>query len=142
MGEGRGGAEQYALLVASLYARRSRPVTKRSGRLEHRPRLLFSVLRAELISRFSRNRKVRCDGAKPVCFNCSKRDPAVEACDYDAAPKRRGQDKVPGSRTRSAVGQRAPRRAQVADNLEDSGQHPAHGHSPRVNLEVSIATSS
>ncbi|PIL35204.1 transcription factor [Ganoderma sinense ZZ0214-1] len=28
----------------------------------------------------------------------SKRDPTVEACDYDAAPKRRGRDKVPGSR--------------------------------------------
>lgn len=66
----------------------------------------------------SRNRKVRCDGAKPVCFNCRRRDPTIVVCNYDQAPKRRGQDKVPGTRIRSSAGSRKPRpsrRTQVED---------------------------
>jgi hypothetical protein len=46
----------------------------------------------------SRGRKIRCDGAKPVCFHCSQRDGAE--CTYDALPKRRGPDRVQGARTR------------------------------------------
>ncbi|TFK85475.1 hypothetical protein K466DRAFT_552028 [Polyporus arcularius HHB13444] len=46
-----------------------------------------------------RNRKVRCDGNKPECFNCTKRaDPNLGQCSYDAAPRRRGKDRTPGSR--------------------------------------------
>ncbi|KAI0642505.1 hypothetical protein C8Q79DRAFT_916852 [Trametes meyenii] len=46
-----------------------------------------------------RGRKVRCDGAKPECFNCSRRtDLATDPCNYDAAPRRRGKDRTPGSR--------------------------------------------
>ncbi|KAI0720844.1 hypothetical protein C8T65DRAFT_692713 [Cerioporus squamosus] len=46
-----------------------------------------------------RNRKVRCDGTKPECFNCTKRaDPTLGQCSYDAAPRRRGKDRTPGSR--------------------------------------------
>ncbi|KAI0640744.1 hypothetical protein C8Q79DRAFT_438191 [Trametes meyenii] len=52
-----------------------------------------------------RHRKLRCDGARPVCFNCQK---AAAMCQYDPTPKRRGQDKAP--RTRSAVGTRQPRK--------------------------------
>ena len=48
-----------------------------------------------------RNRKIRCDGAKPVCHNCTKRSSSSEdACSYDAMPKRRGPDKLPGARQR------------------------------------------
>lgn len=59
----------------------------------------FSLLR-----RPSRTRKIRCDGARPVCLHCSRRaatgtDDGV-LCSYDAAPKRRGPDKNPGSRQR------------------------------------------
>ncbi|KAI0718231.1 hypothetical protein C8T65DRAFT_95798 [Cerioporus squamosus] len=54
-----------------------------------------------------RSRKVRCNGAKPVCHNCHQRDPGIQACNYDAAPKRRGHDKMPGSRARSAGESRA-----------------------------------
>ena len=47
----------------------------------------------------SRARKIKCDGAKPVCHNCTHRSSsAVEGilpgCNYDAAPKRRGPDVV------------------------------------------------
>ncbi|KAI0630960.1 hypothetical protein C8Q77DRAFT_1130283 [Trametes polyzona] len=46
-----------------------------------------------------RSRKVRCDGGKPECFNCSKRyDSATDPCSYDSAPRRRGKDRTPGSR--------------------------------------------
>ncbi|KAI6030940.1 hypothetical protein F5J12DRAFT_804084 [Pisolithus orientalis] len=47
-----------------------------------------------------RTRKIRCDGAKPACHNCTRRAKADDECTYDAAPKRRGPDKVPGARQR------------------------------------------
>ena len=49
---------------------------------------------------FSRTRKIRCDGAKPACYNCSRRIIGQSECDYDATPKRRGPDRVPGRRHR------------------------------------------
>ncbi|KAI0822889.1 hypothetical protein BC628DRAFT_1326213 [Trametes gibbosa] len=46
-----------------------------------------------------RNRKVRCDGVKPECHNCSRRtDLDGERCSYDSAPRRRGKDRTPGGR--------------------------------------------
>ncbi|OJT03182.1 hypothetical protein TRAPUB_6230 [Trametes pubescens] len=46
-----------------------------------------------------RNRKVRCDGGKPECFNCSHRtDANLEPCSYDPTPRRRGKDRTAGSR--------------------------------------------
>ncbi|KAI0655926.1 hypothetical protein C8Q70DRAFT_1016334 [Cubamyces menziesii] len=37
-----------------------------------------------------RARKIRCDGAKPVCFQCQKRPSESGACTYDTAPNRKG----------------------------------------------------
>jgi hypothetical protein len=83
----------------------------------------------------SRTRKIRCDGAKPVCHNCYRRQAPASAssvdttslvnitssptsatspthadlmgpCCYDSAPKRRGPDKKPGSRQRISHAQR------------------------------------
>lgn len=51
---------------------------------------------------FSRTRKIRCDGAKPACHNCSRRTNANNECNYDPVPKRRGPDKTPGARQRMA----------------------------------------
>jgi hypothetical protein len=48
-----------------------------------------------------RIRKIRCDGAKPMCHHCCQRG-GNELCSYDALPKRRGPDRVQGSRTRGA----------------------------------------
>ncbi|TFY66432.1 hypothetical protein EVG20_g4654 [Dentipellis fragilis] len=45
-----------------------------------------------------RARKIRCDSTRPECNNCSRRS---NECVYDAAPKRRGPDKRPGTRQRS-----------------------------------------
>lgn len=50
----------------------------------------------------SRSRKIRCDGAKPICHNCSKRTTDDSECNYDSIPKRRGPDKTPGARQRLA----------------------------------------
>jgi hypothetical protein len=49
-----------------------------------------------------RTRKIRCDGAKPQCHNCSRRSKSGGECTYDAVPKRRGPDKTPGARQRTA----------------------------------------
>ena len=55
----------------------------------------------------SRSRKIRCDGAKPVCHNCNRRASSavggVPECSYDAAPKRRGPDRNPGARQRASL---------------------------------------
>jgi hypothetical protein len=50
----------------------------------------------------SRTRKIRCDGAKPACHNCSRRTTGNHDCNYDPVPKRRGPDKTPGARQRLA----------------------------------------
>ncbi|KAF5372189.1 hypothetical protein D9758_005120 [Tetrapyrgos nigripes] len=36
-----------------------------------------------------RTRKIRCDGAKPVCHNCGRRSNGTNECTYDAVPRRR-----------------------------------------------------
>ncbi|KAG1884511.1 uncharacterized protein F5891DRAFT_1284682 [Suillus fuscotomentosus] len=43
-------------------------------------------------------RKIRCDSTRPICHNCVSRS---DKCQYDAALKRRGPDKRPGTRRRS-----------------------------------------
>ncbi|KAK7453326.1 hypothetical protein VKT23_012005 [Stygiomarasmius scandens] len=45
-----------------------------------------------------RSRKIRCDSTRPECNNCVRRS---NKCEYDAAPRRRGPDKRPGTRQRS-----------------------------------------
>uniref|UniRef100_A0A8H7XLV5 Zn(2)-C6 fungal-type domain-containing protein n=1 Tax=Psilocybe cubensis TaxID=181762 RepID=A0A8H7XLV5_PSICU len=49
-----------------------------------------------------RTRKIRCDGAKPICHNCGRRANGNGECNYDSVPKRRGPDKTPGARQRMA----------------------------------------
>ncbi|KII90502.1 hypothetical protein PLICRDRAFT_39063 [Plicaturopsis crispa FD-325 SS-3] len=45
-----------------------------------------------------RSKKMRCDGTKPACLNCTTRVGASSeaTCCYDPTPKRRGPDKLPG----------------------------------------------
>ncbi|KAG6330724.1 hypothetical protein ID866_8364, partial [Astraeus odoratus] len=66
-----------------------------------------------------RTRKIRCDGAKPACHNCVHRTKADDECSYDAAPKRRGPDKVPGAR------QRVAREARGEGSALDAGTNVA-----------------
>ncbi|KAI0670759.1 hypothetical protein C8Q78DRAFT_1069506 [Trametes maxima] len=70
-----------------------------------------------------RGRKIRCDGAKPVCHNCSRRTENPQLCSYDTAPKRRGPDRVPGARQRSAAGPgEKPRRRRRPPPIDATGQ--------------------
>ncbi|KAH9924621.1 uncharacterized protein BXZ73DRAFT_50427 [Epithele typhae] len=78
-----------------------------------------------------RSRKIRCDGGKPVCFNCHRRDSSLEKCSYDSAPKRRGQDKVPGSRTRSAHDKKGARNRRPLDG-DDDGDDDDHSFQSRA----------
>ncbi|KAF7768132.1 transcriptional regulator family: Fungal Specific TF [Agaricus bisporus var. burnettii] len=66
-----------------------------------------------------RTRKIRCDGAKPVCHNCGRRTSGDNECDYDAVPKRRGPDKAPGARQRLA----REVRNQLAGSLSLASRH-------------------
>ncbi|KAF9049535.1 hypothetical protein BDZ89DRAFT_1154415 [Hymenopellis radicata] len=100
-----------------------------------------------------RSRKIRCDGARPVCHNCSKRNTGTDECNYDSAPKRRGPDKTPGARQRMArdlklamekdVGGRRRRRADSPPALQsvhspnsDSGRSVA-GYFPGISMSTS-----
>ncbi|KAI9060849.1 hypothetical protein FKP32DRAFT_1687389 [Trametes sanguinea] len=76
-----------------------------------------------------RTRKIRCDGAKPVCYNCRRCAPDTVAGSYDSLPNRRGQDKIPGTRVRSAPGQRKFRQASENQIAESSahGANSTHG---------------
>ncbi|RDX53272.1 hypothetical protein OH76DRAFT_1343377 [Lentinus brumalis] len=72
-----------------------------------------------------RNRKIRCDGAKPVCHNCSRRTDNSQVCNYDAAPKRRGPDRTPGARQRSvggSSGERPQRKRRRVPAQDESGR--------------------
>ena len=92
----------------------------------------FSSVYIKLICS-SRIRKTRCDGAKPVCFNCRKRPPEVGECSYDSQPKRRGQDKAPGTRVRTSSSHKSKRRRTSSgtdDEDGDSGSESSSHRSP------------
>ena len=101
-------------------------------------------------------RKTRCDGAKPVCFNCRKRPPEDgEQCNYEQQPKRRGQDKVPGLRVRVPTSQRPAKRKRVSsdagseDDSDDDAQdeeasnshqlHASYDSFPGLSSDVCIS---
>lgn len=96
---------------------------------------------------FSRTRKIRCDGAKPVCHNCSRRTNANNECNYDPVPKRRGPDKTPGARQRMARDarnevngdilstrrRRRTREMSIAENLPQQNRPIEHRQTPNSN---------
>ncbi|KAI0645408.1 hypothetical protein C8Q79DRAFT_964451 [Trametes meyenii] len=57
-----------------------------------------------------RARKIRCDGAKPMCVQCQKRPSESGACTYDAAPNRRGHDRRGRGTSRATPGAKAGKR--------------------------------
>ncbi|KAI0675013.1 hypothetical protein C8Q78DRAFT_1162108 [Trametes maxima] len=57
-----------------------------------------------------RARKIRCDGAKPMCVQCQKRPSDTGACTYDAAPNRRGNDRRGRGTSRATPGAKAGKR--------------------------------
>ncbi|KAI0356193.1 hypothetical protein OH77DRAFT_1423788 [Trametes cingulata] len=83
-----------------------------------------------------RARKIRCDGAKPICFQCQKRPPESGACNYDAAPNRKGHDRRGRGASRAAAGEKPTKRRRTAavekapiqpsDNAQDSSSSSDH----------------
>ncbi|KAH7911716.1 hypothetical protein BJ138DRAFT_1006003 [Hygrophoropsis aurantiaca] len=89
------------------YASRSRKMRREKPRIELAPDQPLTTqgkprARVYVACLQCRTRKIRCDGAKPACHNCSRRAKETDECNYDAAPKRRGPDKTPGARQRMA----------------------------------------
>ncbi|RPD63893.1 hypothetical protein L227DRAFT_572339 [Lentinus tigrinus ALCF2SS1-6] len=96
-----------------------------------------------------RSRKIRCDGAKPICHNCQKRPSEAEQCNYDSGPNRRGRERG-GARTRisqqrstskklptpsHSVGGEGDRRTKPGQDVPDVAQAPndeipTMGHAP------------
>ncbi|PPQ77466.1 hypothetical protein CVT25_011336 [Psilocybe cyanescens] len=89
-------------------------------------RVMFKILSTACLTVFllSRTRKIRCDGAKPVCHNCGRRANGNSECNYDSIPKRRGPDKTPGARQRMARDLR---------NDDDNGPAPRRRRRTRDN---------
>lgn len=73
----------------------------------------------------SRKRKIRCDGAKPTCHNCTQRSVSgATECSYDSAPRRRGPDRLPGARSRRGVGEPpVKRRRRRSEHEYEHNQH-------------------
>lgn len=93
----------------------------------------------------SRGRKIRCDGAKPMCFHCCQRG-ASELCSYDPLPKRRGPDRVQGARTRGPKpkegdGERRRRRRRPPPTVDQEATPPQEAGSS-YGIERPSATTS
>lgn len=91
----------------------------------------------------SRGRKIRCDGAKPVCYHCCQRG-GNEQCSYDTLPKRRGPDRVQGARTRGPKpkegdGER-PRRRRRRPATVDQDATPPQEAGSSYGIERPLAT--
>ncbi|CAA7261414.1 unnamed protein product [Cyclocybe aegerita] len=96
-----------------------------------------------------RTRKIRCDGAKPVCHNCGRRSNGNNECDYDPVPKRRGPDKIPGARQRMARdlmneidnGLPQRRRRRTSDNSSSHSNETTHHQMPMQHPSTSATDS-
>lgn len=98
---------------------------------------------AYLVLCSSRARKVRCDGAKPICCNCQKRPSEAHQCSYDSGPNRRGREKG-STRARAARGA-----TEQKTSKSISGRHaqnvvapPSPRHSPDPGQEEALPSSS
>ncbi|KAL0961098.1 hypothetical protein HGRIS_006079 [Hohenbuehelia grisea] len=70
--------------------------------------------KTEVACNFCRGRKLRCDGGRPSCYNCTSRN---KECHYEPQPRRRGPGRAPrGSRVR----RRDPDTRASSSQVEDS----------------------
>ncbi|KAH7906016.1 hypothetical protein BJ138DRAFT_681021 [Hygrophoropsis aurantiaca] len=89
-GMGRGAVEE------PRGGKKRRPTSADGSRASKVPRKI------EVACDFCRGRKLRCDGTKPCCLNCSTRS---QECKYEMTVRRRGPGKAPkGSRSKKAGG--------------------------------------
>ncbi|KAI1796440.1 hypothetical protein LXA43DRAFT_912176 [Ganoderma leucocontextum] len=91
-------------------------------------------IRVFVACRQCRARKVRCDGAKPICCNCQKRSSEAEQCSYDSGPNRRGREKG-STRLRAACGTAAEQKTSKSISgrrAQDGTGPPPPSHSPEM----------
>lgn len=109
---------------------------------------LIKILIFDNFSSKSRNRKIRCDGAKPTCHNCTRRKNLTGPCCYDPAPKRRGPDRNPGARQRLARdgneedtdGNRRPKaRRNASSTSQRSGRDTSSASNPTTPSEDNLS---
>ena len=79
------------------------------------------------VARCSRARKVRCDGAKPICCNCQKRPSEAEQCTYDSGPHRKGREK--GTARARTTGQVATAKKPAKRKRSPQGDDGDRSHS-------------
>ncbi|KAG1832399.1 hypothetical protein EV424DRAFT_1342372 [Suillus variegatus] len=98
-----GGSAQPPVIQTSESTRSSVPISESTPQPQPAASTSQDPPRREISNqviacRQCRARKIRCDSTRPICHNCVRRS---NECQYDAAPKRRGPDKRPGTRQRS-----------------------------------------
>ncbi|KAG1853089.1 hypothetical protein F4604DRAFT_2044544 [Suillus subluteus] len=98
-----GGSAQPPVIENLESIQSSVPMSESTSPLQPAASTSQDPLRREILNqviacRQCRARKIRCDSTRPICHNCVYRS---NECQYDAAPKRRGPDKRPGTRQRS-----------------------------------------
>ncbi|KIY62668.1 hypothetical protein CYLTODRAFT_447066 [Cylindrobasidium torrendii FP15055 ss-10] len=76
--------------------------------------------KVEIACNFCRARKLKCDGARPMCYNCQSRG---TDCEYVEQQKRRGKGKDP-KRTRGAGRGRTRGRSRPEDQSASSTPYP------------------
>ncbi|KAI0755017.1 hypothetical protein C8Q80DRAFT_1216783 [Daedaleopsis nitida] len=104
-----GSAEPEPASSSTAGKRRRRPRTEKgiesasseSSEHTHAPKSKKTLIACH----FCRARKLRCDGQKPSCANCRKRN---NPCTYEQEPKRRGPGKTPRGSTRRRGRSTAP----------------------------------
>ncbi|KAG8899147.1 hypothetical protein FRB99_006898 [Tulasnella sp. 403] len=88
--------------------------------------------RAYIACQTCRSRKVRCDGVRPVCTNCTKRH---QDCVYDDAPRRRGPDKNPGTRQRGPKGTSVAKKRKKNEELAKGSSNTPPANSEFVDSQ-------
>ncbi|KAF8189129.1 hypothetical protein K438DRAFT_1593593 [Mycena galopus ATCC 62051] len=89
-----------------------------------------------------RTRKIRCDGAKPVCHNCGKRASGSTECNYHPLPKRQGPDRTPGACQRVARREGGPRTRRRTSSPDIQDYIPNENEQPRHPFSFPSPTSS
>jgi Fungal Zn(2)-Cys(6) binuclear cluster domain len=91
----------------------------------------------------SHSRKIKCDGAHPVCSTCIRR--RSPRCDYDDEPRRRGPDRTPRFRTHHDSGAppslTRPRRSQKRSSNDGAATPitPSTTQSPPYTTSATIS---
>ncbi|KAJ7761510.1 hypothetical protein DFH07DRAFT_815243 [Mycena maculata] len=103
-------SSDYTRIDDGDYWNNARGVRRRADSdFEKNPRRTNVPKKITVACDFCRHRKLKCDGHKPICGNCSARD---RDCRFEEHPKRRGPGKAAkGSRSKKRVSSKGERRS-------------------------------